>query len=149
VQVRQSQSSANVSQVASYAEQMFELRSLLIEHASVWQRACAGEELESVETAQAAELFMAYTDFTFTQGVTADLGMFDYAPLLAHRFAANLHRYPGFARMYKTHSEWVRAEQAREHVVEIAVFNDMMQARLATLQKLEPNPNFDVAMCGM
>ena len=53
---------------------MFELRSLLIEHANVWQRACAGEELESVEAAQAAQLYMVYVDFTYTQGVTAALG---------------------------------------------------------------------------
>jgi hypothetical protein len=129
---------------------VFELRSLLIEHANVWQRACAGEELDSVEAAQAAQLYMVYVDFTYTQGVTAALGMFDYAPILAGRFAANLHRYPGFARMTKDHNEWVKdSEQSGTHVVEIAEFHDMMLARLATLQKIEPNPNFDVSRCGL
>jgi hypothetical protein len=149
VQVRQSQSSANVSQVASYAEQMFELRSLLIEHADVWMRACAGEELHPVEAAQAAQLYKSYVEFTYTQGVTADLGMFDYSQLLASRMAANIHRYPGFARMAKTQSEWSRTEQSFEHVAELAVFNDMVRARLATLQELEPDPNYDVTLCGM
>ena len=149
VQVRQSQSSANVSQVTGYGEQMLELRSLLIEHADVWQRACADEELDSVESAQAAQLFRAYAEFTWAQGVTSELGMFDYAPLLAGRFAANVHRYPGFARMWKAQSEWVKdAEQSRTYVDELGEFSDLVLTRLATLQNLEPNPNFDVSLCG-
>ena len=129
---------------------MLELRSLLIEHADVWQRACAGEELDSLESTQAAQLFRAYVEFTWTQGVTSELGMFNYAPVIAGRYAANLHRYPGFARMAEAHNEWNRdSEQGSMHVEELGEFRDLMLTRLATLQKLEPNPNFDVSLCGM
>jgi hypothetical protein len=51
--------------------------------------------------------------------------------------------------MAKTQSEWSRTEQSFEHVAELAVFNDMVRARLATLQELEPDPNYDVTLCGM
>ena len=150
VQVRQSQSAANVSQIASYMETILQLRLALVEHADIWQRACAGEELSAAESVQAAQLYRSYTEWTYTQGVAADLGMFDYRLILAGRYAANIHRYPGFAKMGKAQTAWTSdAERATEHIDELRVFRSMVNAELNRLREMEPNPDFDTSLCGL
>ena len=151
IQVKQSQSSANVDQIASYGEMMLELRSLLTEHADVWQRACADEELTAEEKAQSTHLFRAYLEFTWVNGVAANVGMFDYQQILAERMAANLHRYPGFARMAQAHSQWETGtiDEAEKNVQENWEFTQLVMAKLQEYREREPNPQFDPALCGI
>ena len=149
IQVRQSQSSANVSQLQSYGEMSLELRGLIMEHADVWQRACADEELSPAESVQANQLMRAYIEFAFTQGVTADLGMFDYRQIVIGRYVANMHRYPGFARMADAQSEWTRDVENPRSIDELAALIDLVQAKRAAMQEIDPNPQFDISLCGM
>lgn len=149
IQVRQSQSSANVSQLQSYGEMSLALRALIMEHADVWQRACADEELSPAESVQANQLMRAYVEFTYTQGVTADLGMFDYRQLVIGRYVANMHRYPGFAKMADAQSEWVRLPENFRSIDELAALVNLAQAKRAAMHELDPNPQFDISLCGI
>ena len=149
IEIRQSQSAANVSQITGYGEMNLALRATIMEHADVWHRACAGEELTPAESIQAAQLMRAYTEFTFTQGVTAELGMFDYRQIVVGRYAANIHRYPGFAKMAAAESEWTTLAENARGIDELAIIIDMVRAKIAALQELEPNPQYDISMCGL
>jgi hypothetical protein len=149
VEIRQSQSAANVSQIAGYGEMQLALRATIMEYADVWHRACADEELSPAESIQAAQLMRAYIEFTFTQGVTADLGMFDYREIVIGRYAANVHRYPGFARMASADSEWSLLAHRSGNIDELATLIDMVRTKIAALQELEPNPQYDVSQCGL
>jgi len=149
VQVRQSQSAANVSQLQSYGEMSLAVRALIIEHADVWQRACADEELSPAESVQANQIMRAYVEFIFTQGVTADLGMFDYRPIVIGRYVANMHRYPGFGKMADAQSEWARSAENSGSIDELAALFDMVRAEKAAMRELDPNPQYDISLCGM
>lgn len=149
IEVRQSSSAGQVDQVTGYGEMMLSVRSLLAEHADVWHKACAGDELTPAESTLAGQLFRAYTEFMWVQGITSVVGDLEIRQSLAGRFAANVHRYPGFAALFRSNSDWGRlGEPTLKDVAAAAEFADLVMARIAELREIEPSPSYDVTWCG-
>ena len=151
IEVRQSSSAGQVDQVIGYGEMMLSVRSLLAEHADVWHKACAGDELTPAESTLAGQLFRAYTEFMWVQGITSVVGDGDLEirQSLAGRFAANVNRYPGFAALFRSNGDWGRlGEPGRTNLAAAAEFMDLVMARIAELREIEPSPSYDVTWCG-
>ena len=69
--------------------------------------------------------------------------------IFAYRMAANLHRYPGFAKMMDANAVWGRqGEAVLVNDERSRVFFEGVTTRLAELQDLEPNPDYDLMWCG-
>ena len=69
--------------------------------------------------------------------------------VFAYRLAANLHRYPGFAKMMDRNNIWSTQGEAVHIDEKSMIFSNEVTARLAELQELEPNPNYDLMWCGV
>ena len=149
IEVRQSSSAGQVDQTASYGEMMLSVRALLTEHADVWQRACSGAQLTQAEATTAAQLYRAYAEFMWVQGVSSGVGTINFRNSLAERFAANVHRYPGFAALFKANGDWGQfGEPSVLDNAAILEFTELVLNRIEELSTIDPNPNYDVSWCG-
>ena len=149
IEVRQSSSALQVDQITGYGEMAISVRSLLAEHADVWHKACAGDELTTAESTLAGQLFRACTEFMWVQGISSGVGDLEFTRSLAGRFAANVHRYPGFAALFRSNSDWGRlGEPGRTNLAAASEFTNLVVARIAELREIEPSPSYDVTWCG-
>jgi hypothetical protein len=151
MQVRQTQQAGQGQEVSGFLELSLALRSLQLENIAVWQKVCAGEELEGVERQAGALLFKAYLEFNYVGGIANQVNLMQAEHnLFAYRLAANLHRYPGFTKMMEANSVAGRnGEAVLANDERVRIFYNEVLARLAELQELEPNPDFDLMWCGV
>jgi hypothetical protein len=150
VQVRQTQRAGEGQEATGFIELALELRGLQLEHLPVWRKVCAGEELTADERHAGALLFKAYLEFNFVGGVATQVNMMQQEHnVFAHRLAANLHRYPGFATMMEMNNVWSREGEAVHNDEKSMIFSNEVSGRLAELQELEPNPDYDLMWCGV
>lgn len=151
VQIQQSQRLGQGAEAVGYIEQMLTLRELQLEHAGTWRKACVGDELTPEEASVAAILYKTYAEITFTTAIAAEIGITQGdVRFLVNRFAANIHRYPGFRRLSQQQNEWAMdGEELREDNPQVAAFAEAIQRRLAELQEIEPNPDHDIMWCGI
>lgn len=150
VQVNQGQREGESAEVIAYLEMAGNLRSLLVENAEVWHKACAGEVLAPAEKTVAAQLYKHYVEFMFMTAAASRVGvMRDWPEFLVNRFAANLHRYPGFAALAEQHEVFAReGEKGLEDPASRATFEAIM-LRVAELEEIEPEPDYDLMWCGL
>jgi len=150
LQVRQSQRVGEGQELVGYMELAENLRTVLIDNADVWRKACAGEELDAVESTRAAQLFKMYIEFSYIASIASHVGIVqDGDAFLANRVAANIHRYPGFARLEAEQRDWGREGERAGEEPKVRAFYQAVLARLAELQEIEPNPDYDLKWCGM
>jgi hypothetical protein len=151
VQVRQTQRVGEGQEAASFLELSLALRTLQLENIEVWRKVCSGEELEGDEQHRGALLFKAYLEFSYIGGIANQVNMMQAEHnLFAYRFAANLHRYPGFAKIMEANNAWSQEGEATLANDERARrFSGEVVTRLAELKELEPNPDYDLMWCGV
>ncbi len=150
VQVRQTQRVGEGEELTNFAALSVAVRSLFIDNAEVWRKACLDEELSAEEKTKAAMLYKAYAEFSYTVGSAALVGISQAdSQFLVNRYAANIHRYPGFAKLADAQTEWVRLGEDGLDVGAVQFLYEAINARLAVLQEIEPNPTFDVMWCGI
>jgi hypothetical protein len=150
MQVNQTQRAGEGAELASYLEIATLNRQLRIEHADVWQKACAGEELSAADRTKAAALYRNYLEFALLSwlGSSAGILQLDNQSIYVNRLAANIHRYPGFAELSASSHEWGIQGEGADNDAVFKQFGEAISARVAVLREIEPNPNFDVKWCG-
>ena len=148
VQVRQTQSIGEGESATQFLEATVSARQLFVDNIDVWIKGCAGEELSITEDAQFAHMFRAYSLGSYFGWLGVRNNILQLNPQdIVYPFAANIHRYPGFARMQLSWSEW--ATEGNEGSLESGlIFQTAIQERVAELQRIEPDPNYDVKWCG-
>jgi hypothetical protein len=149
VQVRQTQVIAEGESAMLSIEPTVAARQLLIDNIDTWIKGCAGEKMSAAEEAKFAQLHRAYTQIAYFAWLTARHNILDFNPDdFVFVVAANIHRYPGFAQASASLQEW--AKQGMELSLESGLqFRTSVVARVAELQEIEPEPNYDVKYCGM
>jgi hypothetical protein len=117
----------------------------------VWLRACAGEELSPPERLIANSIYFRYLQDNFNSWVrseSTEIGFVEPS-FFTDAAAASIHCYPGFRRMALSYSDWA------ERGVRIADssfaerYVEKVRGRMSELEKEEPNPNADIAWCGI
>lgn len=150
LQVNQSQREGEGSELIAYVELIGEMRVKIIDNAGVWHKACSGAELLPAEKIIASQIYKSYAEFAFTAGIISDVGVAqDFPEFLINRYAANYHRYPGFAALMNSHGAWVKdGERGHDDPRLVSFYNKIMQ-RVAELRVIEPNPDYDLMWCGI
>ena len=150
IQLRQSQSMGVAAEAIGWIEMMQGHRAFIAEHADVWQRACAGEPLDQAEKSQASMIYQAYAELAYMGFMVNRDSLTDISSdSIINRFAANLHRYPGFAAMAREGGAYA-AEGIRAN--KEPIFEEVsiaIQERLAELQRIDPDPEYDLRWCGI
>lgn len=131
-------------------EQQRELAVWITENADSWHRGCSGEELSSTDHLIFAQIYNLYFTHNYVRWLRfkwTDFAGLDDGGYLIDAVAANLHRYPGIRRAYEERSTW-NAEGRRYRDPYVDEYWNAVNARIAELEKLDPNPQWDVAHCG-
>ncbi len=149
LQLKQTQEAAFTETTNGYIEQSLNLKRLLIENADVWQRACVGDELSPGGQIRASQLFRAYAEFGYFTWIGGQRGVFQGNSMATvNRFAANLHRYPGFRKMVDSEIRWITHGEAFD-VPDIRLFREAIVARVAELEQIDVGQDADPSKCGL
>lgn len=149
IQVRQTQVIAEGESAMLAIDTTLAARQMLIDNIEIWTRGCAGEELSASEQAMYAQLHRAFSESFFFGWLAARHNILDYnANDFVYKYAANVHRYPGFARQNIAWQEWAR-EGMNRSLESGRVFVDAVMTRLEELREIEPEPSYDIQHCGM
>ena len=70
------------------------------------------------------------------------------ANTITNAFAANIHRYPGFASIGADWRNWTKEGLSEIHE-DVRTFRTVIGARIAELRVVDPDPMYDVKWCGM
>jgi len=148
LQVRQTQSIGEGESAAYFLESTITGKQFMVDNMEVWTRGCSGEELSVIDEAKFAHLYRAYVRASYFAWLAVRKNIVELNPQdIVYPFAANIHRYPGFARIRASWTEW--AIGGHEGSLESGlVFGKAIQDRLAELQRIDPNPQYDIKWCG-
>ena len=149
LEVRQSRQIGSFEIAASQVEVQNQLRELLLAHAGTWTRGCAGEELSESERSKYAQIFRGYTVSLYWGWVASKDSIVEIDKKYGvNAYAANYHRYPGFASMSDDQVEWFK-NVGVESQESVRQFGEAIGRRIVELREIEPNPDFPLAFCGI
>ena len=149
VQIKQSDKIALSELLDNAAIRNLELSTLRADHADIWQRACLGGELTSTEKVIASSIYFGYLSNNWNVWVRKETTGYGFAETdyLTDSFAANLHRYPGLKTIALSYAEW-RVNSSEIDATYLPKYQEAVLSRLAELEELELNPEYDVMWCG-
>lgn len=148
LQMKQTQEIGQGEATISILEKTNSFRMMIIDNAEVWRSGCMGEELGEGDQMRFAKMYNSYIATVYWLWLANDIGVIQFdAGTVESTFAANIHRYPGIARIGMSKEQW-RAEGSRIDLIGIERFRAAVQARLAELKEIEPEPLSDPDWCG-
>jgi hypothetical protein len=149
LQVQQTHQIAQGDTALSYMEATAAFKEIIIENADVWTRGCEGGELSATDQTKYIQLVRSYGMYSFFTWRAARDGVMELDPNMpVETFAANVHRYPGFAEAAVTWGDWIE-NGAPSDANNGSEFSSAIEKRVAELQIIEPSPNFDSSTCGL
>jgi hypothetical protein len=149
MQVRQTQAIGEGESATNFIAITVAAREMLASHADVWVKGCVGEEMSVADEAVFAQLYRTYSQTSYFAWLAARNGILEVDPRsLTNAFAANIHRYPGFASMGADWRNW-QEEGFKDSIENVREYGAAVSLRLAELKTVDPDPNYDVKWCGM
>ena len=149
VQVRQTQEIGEGESATHFMEATIAGRHLLINNSDVWVRGCMGEEMSVADETKFANLYRAYLQSSYFGWLGSLNGILELNPDdVVYAYAASLQRYPGIARISASWRDW-SAEGSKGGLESGAIFGNAIRTRVAELQEIEPDPQYDAKWCGM
>ncbi len=151
LQLRQSQDAAQSDLSQSSVAVGAEISTLMAEHSDVWLRACAGEELSPPEQLIANSIYFRYLQDNFNswaRSESTEIG-FMGPSFFTDANAANIHRYPGFRQMTYSYVSWAEQGTRIANSPFTDRYREEVRGRLSELEEEEPNPEADIAWCGV
>ena len=149
VQVRQTQAIGEGESAIQFFEATIAGRQLFVDNIDVWIKGCAGEKMSIAEEAQFAHMYRGYTQASYFAWMSARHNILELNPDdVVYPFAASLHRYSGLGQFQLSWVAW--AEEGMKYGLESGhEFAKAINARVAELRVIEPQPTYDVKFCGM
>ncbi len=148
LQVKQTQQIGQGEATGIYMNSLNSFQSLIIENAEVWRNGCMDEELSEADQTIFAQLYYSYLRTSFFMWIANQVGVLRVpSDVFTNSYAANIHRYPGFAIMAASKNLWA-AEGSKFEDPLVARFRAAIQTRLAELKEIEPEPLTDPKWCG-
>lgn len=149
IQVRQTQAIGEGESATNFIAITVAAREMLASQTDVWVKGCLGEEMSVADEAAYAQLYRTYAQTSYLAWLAARNGILDLDPgSLTKAYAANIHRYPGFASMGADWRNWEQ-EGLNESLESVFEFDAAVSLRLAELKIVDPDPNYHVKWCGM
>ena len=128
-----------------------EISAMMATHSDIWLKACAGEELSPSEKLIDNSIYFRYFQDNFNscaRAVSTGIG-FVHPSFFTDAFAANIHRYPGFRQMAVSWNVWANQTFRVTEGSTFEQYEIEVRRRLSEFEKAEPNPNPDLAWCGV
>jgi len=148
LQMKQNQLIGEGEAAAYYSEITNSFRHTVIDNPEVWRSGCMGEDLSDGEKTRFAQMYYSYLSAAYWLWLASDVGIFQSkSNVVTNAFAANIHRYPGIAKMNASKQLW-SMEGSKLDLLSLQRFSAAIQTRLAELEKIEPEPLSDPDWCG-
>jgi hypothetical protein len=148
LQLKQTQEIGQGEAASYYLENINSFRNTIIENAEVWRNGCMDEELSDGDQTRFAQMYAEYLSTAFWTWVAREDGVLGVdSEFTINAFAANIHRYPGIAKIIASRQLWA-AEGSKVDEGMSARFRAAVQTRLAELKEIEPEPLSDPQWCG-
>jgi len=149
MQLKQTDEIASIEEQEYAVQRHYDMLSLMVENADVWQRGCIGEELSTAERVLFAKIFTVYANNNFAGWRRIELT--DHRNLGSetsiNAFAANIHRYPGFAAANSSQLAW-EILGTGDLGDTFKKYRQLVSARVEELARIEPDPHYDGEWCG-
>jgi len=147
-QMKQTQEIGQGEAAANILDSTNAFRNMIIDNAGVWRSGCMGEELSKSDQTIFANIYSSYIATVYWLWLANDIGVIQFdAGTIESAFAANIHRYPGIARIGMSKGRW-SAEGSKIDLIGVERFKAAIQARLAELREIEAEPLSDPDWCG-
>ena len=149
LQIRQSQQLATEERINNSNERQNAIRELISANPDVWEKACLGEPLESVERILAAKMFDAWLDHVVGEYELRTYGVRqsdDARKKVVEEIAAQLWRYPGLSELSASRSDW--QSSAVETQSGSGELGRLIRARIKELESSGIKREGDIAWCG-
>ena len=91
----------------STLQSLGQTKELLVTNPDVWTRGCRGDELSDTDRATFALMFRHYASEKLLLFLATDSVLDVDSSYLVNSWAANYHRYPGFAAMADAQQDWL------------------------------------------
>ena len=149
LQIKQSDEIAMVELLDNSAMRNLELSTLRANHADIWQKACAGDELSPSEKVVASSIYFSFVSNNWNAWARARATGYGLAEskYFTDRVAVNIHRYPGLKKIALSYRDW-RTNTSELDTEYMPIFQEAIQNRLAELEQMDTNPEYDVMWCG-
>jgi hypothetical protein len=148
LQMKQTQQIGEGEAAAYYSEITSSFRNTVIDYPEVWRSGCMGEELSDGDQTRFAQMYYSYLSAAYWLWIANDVGIIQAKTnVLTNAFAANIHRYPGIAKMNASKRLW-SLEGSKLDLLSLQRFSAEIQTRLAELEKIESDPLSDPDWCG-
>ena len=148
LQIKQTQEIGQGEAAGIYLNNINTFKGLIIENAEVWRNGCMDEELSEADQTIFAQVYYSYLSTSYFMWMANQVGVLRIpADVLTNSFAANMHRYPGFAKMFASKRLW-GAEGSKFEDPWTARYRATIKKRLAELKEIEPEPLTDPKWCG-
>jgi len=148
LELQQSRQIAYDAATKTEAELIIAVQSIVTQNSDVWMRGCRGEELNDSEQLLFAHIFHAFDTLYFLRFVSSRAEV-SSAGLVAsvNTTALNVHRNPGYRRAWEERFAWRPRDTAEANL--LIRFRDLVNARVAELAKIEPEPLKNTSRCGL
>ncbi len=148
LQIKQTQEIGQGEAAAAILESTSSFRNTIVDNAEIWRSGCMGEELGEGDQTKFAKMYVSYLATVYWLWLSNDIGVIQFdAGSIEYAYAANVHRYPGIAKMASSRELW-RMEGSRNNLLGVERFRAAIQARLAELKEIEPEPLSNPDWCG-
>jgi len=148
LQMKQTQEIGQGEAAAGVLESTNAFRSMIIDNAEVWRSGCMGEELSENDQLKFAKMYSSYVATVYWLWVSNDIGVIQFAAgKVESAYAANIHRYPGIAKMAASRLDW-RAEGSEIKLMGFERFRSAVLTRLEELGEIEAEPQSNPDWCG-
>lgn len=148
LQIKQTQQIGQGEAAASVLESTSSFRNTIMDNAEIWRSGCMGEELGDSDQTKFAKMYTSYLATVYWLWLSNDIGVIQFdAGSIEYAYAANVHRYPGIARMAASREHW-RVEGSKNNLLRVERFRAAIQARLEELKEIEPEPLSNPDWCG-
>jgi hypothetical protein len=137
LQMKQNQQIGEGEAAAYFSEITNSFRTTVIDYPEVWRNGCMGEELSDGDQTRFAQMYYLYLSSSYWLWLASDIGILQSkSNVITNAFAANIHRYPGIAKMNASKRLW-SMEGSKLDLLSLQQFSAAIQTRLAELQMIE------------
>jgi hypothetical protein len=152
LQLKQSEQLGYSEIVANMSDRKAALNELMTDHADLWHKACAGDELDAGSRIIAQRIFGAVMGDAVAEYIARNVGIASSESArqrIVERVAAQLWKNPGMKRMFYAGADWHQGTVTSGGAEGLTSgFSTGIAERLVELESNGKVPIFDSAWCG-
>jgi len=152
LELRQARQVAISENLTSSFSAQNEIRELIVSHADIWHKACAGDPLDVDSRIIAGKIFDAWADYVVRDYMLRDIGLLQSdaaSQRVIEDVAAQMWICPGLKKLSISRGNWHQgAKTSRRDSGLISFYREAISTKLKELESSGQSSEMDLAWCG-